>query len=450
MKTAWARAAELAAQTPASRNRYVDFLRALSILAVISGHWLAAAPHVNAEGRLTAMHVLGVSPWTHWLTWVVQVMPVFFMVGGFSNGITWRTARRDGTHYGAWLEGRLKRLVWPVLPLLVAWIVIGVLANLRGVRPEMVRVGSQMALIPTWFLAVYVGVVVLVPITHALWERAGWVSFWGFAAASVVDDLLFFRGQAALGWFNYLFVWSAVHQLGYAWSDGKLDDWRKTISMFVGGLALLVVLTSWTYPRAMVGVPDEAISNTTPPKITLIALACAQGGLLLSLQALARRWLARPGPWTATVLINGMIMTIYLWHLTAMALAIGLLYALRWSGLELEPGSGAWWRGRPLWFAILAAVLLPFVMAFRRFERPKASTGAPPDSWRLVAGAFAICLGLAILAKFGIATEPDQTGGVRWFGLRLWALALPFVGAALIGLGPIGNRRKAAERPGST
>ena len=42
----WSRAREVAIQTPESRNRYVDFLRALSILAVISGHWLMAAPLV--------------------------------------------------------------------------------------------------------------------------------------------------------------------------------------------------------------------------------------------------------------------------------------------------------------------------------------------------------------------------------------------------------------------
>ncbi len=40
----WSQAAAAAARTPGSRNRYVDFLRALSILAVISGHWLVVAP----------------------------------------------------------------------------------------------------------------------------------------------------------------------------------------------------------------------------------------------------------------------------------------------------------------------------------------------------------------------------------------------------------------------
>ena len=58
----WSRAREVAIQTPESRNRYVDFLRALSILAVISGHWLMAAPLV-IDGELAFTNMLAVEPW---------------------------------------------------------------------------------------------------------------------------------------------------------------------------------------------------------------------------------------------------------------------------------------------------------------------------------------------------------------------------------------------------
>ncbi len=437
MTTMWSRAAEAAARTPESRNRYADFLRAFSILAVVLGHWTAAAPYVDAAGRLTATHVLAVAGWTHWLTWGIQVMPVFFIVGGFSNGITWRAARRDELSYASWLAGRLKRLAWPVLPLLGVWIAIGVLAHLGGVRPEMLRVGSQMALIPVWFLAVYLGVVALVPLTHALWERLGWSSCLAFAVAAAATDAAFFQGHHALGRANYLFVWSAVHQLGNAWADGKLGTLRRTLPLFAAGLALLLVLTTLgPYPRAMVGVPGDAVSNTTPPKVTLLALAALQGGLLLSLGRPLRRWLARRVPWTATVLINGMIMTIYLWHLTAMVLWIGLAHALGGIGLGREPDTAAWWRGRPLWIAVLALALVPLVLLFGRFERPRPSASAPP-AWRLVLGAACFIAGLALLALDGI-------GGEGWLGLRPVVLALPLAGAALIGIGGAGTGERVA------
>ena len=47
----WARAKELAARTPETRNRYVDFLRAASVTVVVIGHWLIAAAYVD-DGQL--------------------------------------------------------------------------------------------------------------------------------------------------------------------------------------------------------------------------------------------------------------------------------------------------------------------------------------------------------------------------------------------------------------
>ena len=47
----WNKAKSLAEQAPPERNRYVDFLRALSILAVVVGHWLVAAPYIGSDGE---------------------------------------------------------------------------------------------------------------------------------------------------------------------------------------------------------------------------------------------------------------------------------------------------------------------------------------------------------------------------------------------------------------
>ena len=81
MSTLWSRARDLAARTPETRNRYVDFLRAASITVVVFGHWLMAAVFVS-NGRLQLADTLHLVPWTQWLTWAFQVMPLFFIVGG--------------------------------------------------------------------------------------------------------------------------------------------------------------------------------------------------------------------------------------------------------------------------------------------------------------------------------------------------------------------------------
>ena len=109
----WAQASSLAEQTPAARNRYVDFLRAASILFVITGHWLIATAHY-VDGALAPGDLLDIQPWTRWLTWLFQVMPIFFIVGGYANAVSLESARRKGQAYDAWLVTRLNRLVTPV------------------------------------------------------------------------------------------------------------------------------------------------------------------------------------------------------------------------------------------------------------------------------------------------------------------------------------------------
>ena len=75
----WAQAKSLAEKTPIERNRYVDFLRAVSILMVVTGHWLVAAPWIQ-DGNFVAGDLLEMRPTTQWLTWIFQVMPIFFFV----------------------------------------------------------------------------------------------------------------------------------------------------------------------------------------------------------------------------------------------------------------------------------------------------------------------------------------------------------------------------------
>ena len=68
----WSTARALADKTPPSRNRYVDLLRAVSICAVVFGHWLVSLPAM-VDGTLQNAEVMRVLPWTQWLSWAMQV-----------------------------------------------------------------------------------------------------------------------------------------------------------------------------------------------------------------------------------------------------------------------------------------------------------------------------------------------------------------------------------------
>ena len=394
----WTRAAHQAAQTPPQRNRYVDLLRAVSICLVILGHWLVVAIH--AEGyNLSIQDIRSVAPWVRWLTWLFQVMPVFFLVGGYVNALGWQSAQRRRENYAAWLARRLQRLVLPVLPVLAAWILIGAyLARVFSSGPEglhspsiILKNASQFALLPAWFLVVYILMILLTPLSYRAWQHYGLVSFAALTVAAALTDFLDLgAGWHILGWLNYLFVWLAVHQLGFAWQANRIGGPRRALLWAAAGLAALIALVSFgPYPVSMVSMGTQEISNSLPPRITLLALGVVQTGLLLALEKPARRLLQRGPLWTATVLINGIIMTVFLWHVTALVTVVGLLFiTIRWESfylLSTLPGTSAWWLTRPLWIALLVVALIPFVALFHRFERigqarrtPAPPTPAPP------------------------------------------------------------------------
>lgn len=438
----WTQAVELARQTPEERNRYVDFLRAVSILFVIIGHWLITTAVWDANSQsLTPVLALEVVDWSAWLTWAFQVMPIFFMVGGYSNAISLESAQRKGQDYATWLAGRLQRLLSPLMLLVLLWGIGSILMVALGASSETVTYLSRTALLPTWFLAIYTAIILLAPLSHRFWRRWGFASLLVFVALAVLTDLAFFKlGWTELGWFNYFWVWLAVHHLGFVWHDGRQGSPALLGLLSVVSLVLLLGLVlGGPYPVAMAGSPGEEVSNTLPPKVTLILLGFAQFGFLLSIEKPMQRLLGNLRLWACTVIINTMIMTVYLWHMTVLLLFFAAGYYAGGLGFGLEVGTGQWWLSRVLWLALLAALLLPLALALSPMERVARPAGAPvPGKLRLIVGAIMAGLGIAVstLQGFdGSLTSP----------LSLATLGLILGGAAVCGV-PLPRRAAPKDR----
>lgn len=416
----------LAENTPSDRNRYVDFLRAFSIMVVVFGHWLMAAPEV-VDGSIRVGHLIAEARWAQWATWLLQVMPIFFFVGGFSNAGGWRSAKIKGTPYARWLRDRLRRLILPVLPVLVIWAAIAIVILPTELDRNLLRLGSQASLVPVWFLATYVLIVALVPITLRLWDRFGWTAFWATTSIAILIDYLNLGlGIGGVQWLNYVFVWNAVHFFGYGWADRKVGGTASRVRIAGFGFAALASLVAlFPYPLAMVGLDGAAVTNSNPPKITLIALGAFQFGLAMALEPIAKRVLSNVRAWTAVVLVNASIMSLYLWHLTAMVLVIGVAYGLGGFGLGYTINTSAWWVTRPLFLAVLMAVTLPLMLAFAKYERPTSDERPTPAVWKPILAVLCVCAGLGLLARNGIADAE---------GLNLMALSLPFLGVVLGGV----------------
>lgn len=421
MTTGRPTAGDLAAATPEGRDRWIDFLRAFSIGAVVFGHWLIAVV-VWEEGTVEGFNALERIPGYWPLTWVLQVMPLFFFVGGFSNLVSLRAARRRGEGYAGFLQGRFVRLMRPTVAFLApAVVVVGALDALN-VADDFVFPVADLITGPLWFLAVYMIVIALTPPMAALHDRYGIkVAVVLIALAAAVDIVRFAGDVSAAGYANYAIVWLLAHQWGFLYAEGRL---RPTMGRVLAplGLALTAALVAFgPYQNSMVGLATDEFSNMDPPTLPILTLTLWEIGLALWLRAPVARWLARPRPWTAVVAVNSVIMTAFLWHLTVLVAAVGVLYPLGFP--QPEVGTGSWWLLRPVWLAILLVALAAVVALLGGIERSGLSRrhqGSPPhpvSTLLAVIGAVLILWGILGFAIGGLKQIFSPTGD-SWLGLR--------------------------------
>ncbi|MFD6974051.1 acyltransferase family protein [Streptomyces sp. NPDC059979] len=413
-----ASASALAAATPAHRDRYVDLLRVASLGTVIAGHWLMAAVSTDGIGNLLAL-----VPALQVLTWALQIMPVFFFVGGFSHALSYRSlARRSDGHpvYAAFLRARLQRLLRPTLVFVLVWAAAALAVQLAG-HGDGRLTGAALRLVtqPLWFIGIYLAMVAFTPPLLKLHERHGWGAFAALAgAAALVDVLRFALGVPYVEFLNFALVWLAVHQLGFLRADGRI---RRPAVLAAAGLAGAVLLVAYgPYPLSMVGMPGEEVSNMAPPTL---ALLCHGMWLVGAVQLLARpagAWLRRPKVWRGVVAANGIAMTAFLWHLTAMLGVYGAQLAL---GLALPaPATAAWWAQVPVRILAAAALTGVFVTLFRRFEAPARRSPAAP-------------VGPAPAGPAPAPAAPARAGGGPVAALGITLCLLGVLGLSMTGLG---------------
>ncbi len=404
-------AAEISAATPADRDRWADALRVGSLLVVVLGHWLMVV--VTPAGEITNALVL--VPWLQPVTWVLQVMPLFFLVGGVAHAHSLESlTRRAGTgvgRYATFVHARAVRLMRPTLAFLLVWLALGAVAHLAGwtAGSQSRLIVAALVMVPQllWFVGIYLGVAAFAPALWRLHQRWGIRVVAGLCLAALAVDLARFAGGVGLvGNLNFALVWLAVHQLGFLWRDGSLRPGFARTLLLSGGAGLLLAVTVGPYPVSMVGLPGDEVSNMAPPTVALLC----QGLALVGAAALARpvmaRVLARPEVWRGVVLAGSFAMTAFLWHLTALLLT---LLAVRALGVVLPtPGTAEWWWTRPVWFVVLAVPTALLVAAFLRFDRgPRSAQGLAPGAPRwvdplAVVGAVLTVFGVLMVSIVGV------------------------------------------------
>ncbi|MGI6878147.1 acyltransferase family protein [Microbacterium sp. gxy059] len=375
-------------QTPV-RDRSIDVIRAACLVVVVLLHAVMAGVSVRA-GETVFANALD-APWFWPVSWVVQVMPLFFLAGGATGVTAWRRRRAGGETASSFVHGRLMRLLRPsIVAMAVVAVALAALSAAGAPEPVVAEAGFRISQ-PLWFLGVFLLVQALVPAMVALHERRPVVTLVALSAAVCgVDIARAATGAEAVGLLNLAFVWLLIQQLGFALADGWCERIRPRVRI---AAALIALVGLGALAGAGVYSPDMYV-NLNPPTAALLLLGVAQT-LLFSV---AQPALRRVGGATLRVVdvLGTRAMTIYLWHMPVIIGLAGLLAGsalLRGTDLP-EILSVAWWASRPLWCLVIAALVFAVARIAHGAERP-ASGQRAAAGWRVAAGAL---LGIASVA----------------------------------------------------
>jgi surface polysaccharide O-acyltransferase-like enzyme len=406
--------------TAPARDRAVDVARLAALVVVMFGHCALLLATIDGGG-VRIGNLLGALPAIEPVTWIVQVMPLFFLAGGAAGAYGWRS----GTPWGTWLFTRAQRLCRPVFWYLAAW-TVGLLVVRLMLGAESAEDVGRESVALLWFLGVYLVVLAFVPALMRLGtaRAVGVVVAALLVAAAVVDRVRFATGTPTAGVVNFVIVWLIPVVIGVAYARRTISA-RAALVVAAAALAAQVALVVvGRYDVSLVVTGAERTSNVSPPTL-LLALHCTWMSLVFVAAAGAvRRWAERPRVWHVVAVGNAGAMTLYLWHIPAIAIAMFTLHAFGLDAYDVQaPGFWGLLALRAVVFAVVMAVMFRLLspLEHRRlpwWDSPAGATGA-----RSALAGLMICVAgvaLVLLAKNGLT------------GLAGWSALGCFVAAAAV------------------
>lgn len=385
------------ARTRPPRDVFVDAVRAVATVCVVTVHWLMA--DASWDGRDLEIGNALAHGYGWVATWVLQVLALLFFAAGASAAYGLRGAPdpavAPGARTGGWrlVVRRVPRLLRPVGALVGMWVVVvGVLLATPlpdDVAWTLARLAPQLL----WFLAVYLVLVAVTPLLRRALHAHGWWAVAALAALPLtVEALRFGAGLETLALVDVVLVWAVPYAVGVLYADARsglrvvrrgrvvpvavIPPRGVLLATAAGALALAALLVALgPYPVSLIGMPGDAMSNLGPPTAPVLLHAVALVALALAARDVLARWAVGRGRRVVAALAVRS-MTVYLWHVTAMIAVVAFVLVGLGSRLP-EPGSADWWASRPLWFGAFALVLVGIARVVGRFEdrRPVSARG---------------------------------------------------------------------------
>jgi peptidoglycan/LPS O-acetylase OafA/YrhL len=353
-----------AAFTGGGRDRYLDLLRALALVRVVTFHTFGWA----------------------WLTFVFPSIGVMFALAG---SLMARSLTRPAATV---LRGRIRRLLPPfwlfgagvVAAMLIQGWRVSPLRLLLWVFPVLDPPGANADWVwevngPLWYIRTYLWLVLLSPLLLRAFRRAPWALIAAFPVLTVVLQYGLLPGpDLLLSALTDVAVFGACWLLGFAHRDGLLDAIRARVVVAVAVVCLAAGgWFAYTHPTA---------EGYDLGEIPLGQALWSFGFVLLLMRFRPRLTRRVPVLDGAVGLLNARAVTVYLWHEIALVASVPLI-DLMWNVPAFEkylPLDATWFQYLLLWPLIAIAILLvgwAEDLAARRVPHPWP-TGRPPGAAR--------------------------------------------------------------------
>jgi surface polysaccharide O-acyltransferase-like enzyme len=395
--------------TVRGRDRAVDVARLAALVVVMFGHCALLLATIDSSG-VRIGNLLGELPAIAAATWIVQVMPLFFLAGGAAGAYGWH----PGAPWGSWLFTRAQRLCRPVFWYLAAW-VAGLLAVrlLLGVESAGALGRESVALL--WFLGVYLIALAFVPaLTRLRSGRATVAVVAGLlVAAWAVDGIKVAVGTPDAGAVNFLVVWLIPVVIGVAYARRLISPSAALVASVTALAAQCALALTGVYEVALVVTGAEQVSNVSPPTL-LLALHCTwMSCAFVVVAGSLRRWAELPRVWRVVATGNGGAMTLYLWHIPAIAIAAFTLHAFDLDAYDVSaPDFWPLMALRAVVFAGVMAALFRLLSPLEHRPLPVWDDPAAATGTRSAVTGVLICVAgvaLVLMAKQGLAGAAGWT-----------------------------------------
>lgn len=352
------------------------------------------------------------------LTWVFQIMPLFFFAGVAASAHTY------GGAWGGWLLRRCTRLYRPVFYYLAFWTVALMVAH-RALPVHVYEPIAGISIQLLWFLGAYVLVLAAVPLLTRINTAGRLVAAVAtlYACVAVIDVIRI--NDPSWNWLGYanLAVWLVPGMFGVAYRYRLLTTSSAAI-LGVSMLAINLALVRFgPYEPSLVGIEGQQLKNMAPPSLLLAGHAIMMCAFAIAAAPGIARWARRPRVWWLTAIGNSGAMTLYLWHIPAL---LGMHLAFDLMGLPRYPGQPHFLALSIVQLVVMAVLVTALFVALRPLENnplPYWDGGTVGES-----GVRSATVG-ALLCLAGAATLASVGWGMKELGLYCVALML----GALVG-----------------